>query len=69
MGLLAHKASAGKTWPAIMVGMFVAFGGILYGYVFAYISLVHLFYPSYTSYLLSLCLNLLFPSLSSPFFG
>ncbi|MCJ1445107.1 MAG: High-affinity glucose transporter rgt2 [Stictis urceolatum] len=24
--------AAGKTWPAIAVGMFVAFGGVLYGY-------------------------------------
>jgi hypothetical protein len=23
----------GKTWPAIAVGLFVAFGGVLFGYV------------------------------------
>lgn len=27
------EATAGKSWPAIAVGMFVAFGGILFGYV------------------------------------
>ncbi|KAF9736122.1 hypothetical protein PMIN06_006491 [Paraphaeosphaeria minitans] len=34
MGLMIQKpeGSAGSAWPAIMVGLFVAFGGVLYGY-------------------------------------
>jgi hypothetical protein len=34
MGLLLKKpeGTAGKSWPAIAIGMFVAFGGILFGY-------------------------------------
>jgi hypothetical protein len=30
---LPKPEEAGKAWPAIAIGMFVAFGGILYGYV------------------------------------
>ena len=35
MGLLIQKpeGSAGSALPAILVGLFVAFGGVLYGYV------------------------------------
>lgn len=43
MGLL-RKASltkpaeeAGKSWPGIVIGFFVAFGGILFGYVLPFI--------------------------------
>jgi SP family sugar:H+ symporter-like MFS transporter len=25
----------GKSWPAICIGLFVAFGGILYGFVYS----------------------------------
>ncbi|CAJ2503176.1 Uu.00g105700.m01.CDS01 [Anthostomella pinea] len=35
MGLLALKKpeqDAGKAWPAIVIGLFVAFGGVLFGY-------------------------------------
>ncbi|KAI0554643.1 high-affinity glucose transporter RGT2 [Xylaria curta] len=35
MGVLALKKpedQAGKTWPAIAIGLFVAFGGVLFGY-------------------------------------
>ncbi|KAI1812611.1 high-affinity glucose transporter RGT2 [Poronia punctata] len=35
MGLLAipkPQADAGKAWPAIVIGLFVAFGGVLFGY-------------------------------------
>ena len=33
MGVLGKPADeAGASWPAIMVGLFAAFGGILYGY-------------------------------------
>lgn len=35
MGLLGLKKppeEAGAAWPAIMVGAFAAFGGVLYGY-------------------------------------
>lgn len=33
-GLAAQKPDdiAGKSWPAILIGFFVAFGGVLYGY-------------------------------------
>jgi hypothetical protein len=33
MGLRLKKPDGvpGKSWPAIMVGMFVAFGGVLFG--------------------------------------
>jgi len=27
------EPSAGKSWPAILIGLFVAFGGVLFGYV------------------------------------
>ena len=27
------QGTQGKSWPAILIGMFVAFGGVLYGYV------------------------------------
>lgn len=27
------EGTPGKSWPAIAIGMFVAFGGILFGYV------------------------------------
>lgn len=30
---LPKPEEAGKAWPAIAIGMFVAFGGVLYGYV------------------------------------
>lgn len=35
MGLTFKKpeGTAGKAWPAIAIGMFVAFGGVLFGYV------------------------------------
>ena len=35
MGLMLQKpeGSAGSALPAILVGLFVAFGGVLYGYV------------------------------------
>ena len=35
MGFMLKKPddAAGSAWPAIAVGMFVAFGGILFGYV------------------------------------
>lgn len=35
MGLMLKKpeGSAGSALPAIMVGLFVAFGGVLFGYV------------------------------------
>jgi len=29
---LIHEKEEGKTWPAIAIGLFVAFGGILFGY-------------------------------------
>lgn len=29
------EEEAGKSWPAIAIGAFVAFGGILFGYVSA----------------------------------
>ncbi|MCJ1341454.1 Plasma membrane low glucose sensor [Bachmanniomyces sp. S44760] len=34
MGILLNKPpnEAGKSWPAILIGMFVAFGGVLFGY-------------------------------------
>jgi hypothetical protein len=35
MGFMLKKPEgvAGKSWPAIMIGLFVAFGGVLFGYV------------------------------------
>lgn len=33
LGLNKPDGDAGKTWPAIAIGFFVAFGGVLYGYV------------------------------------
>ncbi len=35
MGLSLKKpeGTPGKSWPAILIGMFVAFGGVLFGYV------------------------------------
>jgi SP family sugar:H+ symporter-like MFS transporter len=35
MGLMLRKpeGSAGSALPAILVGLFVAFGGVLFGYV------------------------------------
>jgi hypothetical protein len=38
MGLSLKKpeGTPGKSWPAILIGMFVAFGGVLFGYVQAY---------------------------------
>ena len=30
---LSKPEEAGKAWPAIAIGAFVAFGGVLYGYV------------------------------------
>lgn len=34
MGISLKKPEGvpGKSWPAIMIGMFVAFGGVLFGY-------------------------------------
>lgn len=34
MGIAFKKPEgvAGKSWPAIMIGLFVAFGGVLFGY-------------------------------------
>jgi hypothetical protein len=32
MTLKRPDDAVGKTWPAIAIGMFVAFGGVLYGY-------------------------------------
>ncbi len=35
MGVFAipkREEQAGKAWPAILVGCFVAFGGVLFGY-------------------------------------
>ena len=36
MGLMLKKpeGSAGATLPAVLVGLFVAFGGVLFGYAF-----------------------------------
>lgn len=31
-GLKKPEGEAGASWPSILVGMFAAFGGILYGY-------------------------------------
>jgi hypothetical protein len=38
MGLMIRKpeGSVGSAFPAIMVGLFVAFGGVLFGYVYCY---------------------------------
>lgn len=33
MRLFEHEHVEGKSWPAIAIGLFVAFGGVLYGYV------------------------------------
>ena len=35
MGLALKKpdGAAGASWPAIVIGLFVAFGGVLFGYV------------------------------------
>jgi hypothetical protein len=33
MALARPSDEAGKAWPAIAVGFFVAFGGVLFGYV------------------------------------
>lgn len=33
LALTKPENVAGKTWPAIAVGLFVAFGGVLFGYV------------------------------------
>ena len=30
---LSRPEEAGKSWPAIAMGFFVAFGGVLFGYV------------------------------------
>ncbi|PNP41514.1 hypothetical protein TGAMA5MH_06615 [Trichoderma gamsii] len=32
MRLFEHEHVEGKSWPAIVIGLFVAFGGVLYGY-------------------------------------
>jgi MFS transporter, SP family, sugar:H+ symporter len=32
LSVIQHDKDEGKTWPAIAIGLFVAFGGILYGY-------------------------------------
>jgi hypothetical protein len=36
MGLMLKKpeGEAGASWPAIMIGLFVAFGGVLFGSLF-----------------------------------
>lgn len=33
IALLRPKDDPGKAWPAIAVGLFIAFGGVLYGRV------------------------------------
>lgn len=33
VGLKKPEGTAGAAWPAILVGLFVAFGGVLFGYV------------------------------------
>ena len=33
LSLVKPQEEAGKAWPAIVVGAFVAFGGVLFGYV------------------------------------
>lgn len=33
IGLKKPQGEAGASWPAIVVGCFVAFGGVLFGYV------------------------------------
>ena len=42
MGVMIKKpeGSAGSAFPAILVGLFVAFGGVLYGYVDTLLSLL-----------------------------
>lgn len=44
MGFTLRKpeGEAGEAGPAIMIGLFVAFGGILYGYVMLLIGLLRL---------------------------
>lgn len=32
IGIVKPKDEVGAAWPAICVGMFVAFGGVLFGY-------------------------------------
>lgn len=32
LSVIQHDKAEGKTWPAVAIGCFVAFGGILYGY-------------------------------------
>lgn len=32
LALSKPKGEAGKSWPAITIGAFVAFGGVLFGY-------------------------------------
>lgn len=32
LGLHKPADEAGKTWPALLIGVFVAFGGVLFGY-------------------------------------
>lgn len=32
LGLNKPADAPGKAWPAICIGLFVAFGGVLYGY-------------------------------------
>lgn len=36
LGLKKPEGTPGKSWLAILIGMFVAFGGVLFGYVPAY---------------------------------
>jgi hypothetical protein len=33
LGLKKPEGTAGKSWLAILIGIFVAFGGVLFGYV------------------------------------
>jgi hypothetical protein len=40
LALSGPKEEAGKTWPAILVGLFVAFGGVLFGCVFTILSVI-----------------------------
>jgi SP family sugar:H+ symporter-like MFS transporter len=46
MGLKLKKPEdiQGKSWPAIAIGLFVAFGGVLFGYVKIW-KFFHVFLP------------------------
>jgi hypothetical protein len=49
MGVMLKKpeGEAGKSGPAIAIGLFVAFGGILYGYAFSYSNSPHIFLTTF----------------------